>query len=88
MDDPTKPRRRSVDIAERLDQQDIILGQVHQMIIEHNATHKVTDPALLELIDILRGAKLLKRLAIALAGLLGASWAFVEFIWNHVKIIK
>lgn len=80
--------RRVVDIVDRLDQQDEVLRQVHKMTVEHLAMHKVTDPALLELIDILRGAKILKKgiVAFVIAG--SSLWAFIEYVWTHIKFIR
>jgi len=82
------PHRRETDVTQRLDKQDAVLEEMRVMMIEHRLSHAQTDPALLELIDVLKGAKLLQRVAFMLVAAVGAAWAFFVFIWDHVRLIK
>ena len=71
---------------DRLDKQDLLLTSLHDMTIKHAAQHEITDPALYELVAILRGAKLLKQVAITMVSIVGSAWAFMEFVWKHVAV--
>lgn len=82
------PHRRETDVTQRLDKQDIVLEDLRVMLVEHKLAHTLTDPALLELIDVLKGAKLLQRVAFVLAAMIGAAWAFFVFVWEHVRLVK
>lgn len=82
------PHRRDTDVTQRLDAQDLVLGELRAMMLEHKITHTITDPAVLELVDILKGAKLLKRLAIVIASIVGGVWAFFAYVWEHFHFTK
>lgn len=82
---PETPQRRESDLAVRIAHQEQVLEELKMMMVEHQALHKVTDPAVLELVDVLRGARFLKQIAIAVASIVGAAWAFFTFVWEHVK---
>lgn len=82
---PETPQRRESDLAVRIAHQEQMLEELRIMIAEHQVMHKLTDPAMLELVEIMRGAKLLKQIAIAIASIVGGIWAFITFVWDHVK---
>lgn len=82
------PQRRSSDLSVRIAHQEHLLEELRVMLVEHQTLHKITDPAVLELVEILRGMKLLKHIALVLASIVGSLWAFFTFIWDHVKFIK
>jgi hypothetical protein len=79
-------RHRQNEVFERLEKQDTILQNLYEMSVKHNAQHTLTDPALYELVAILRGAKLLKQVAMTIAAIVGGGWAFVEFVWKHITL--
>jgi hypothetical protein len=82
------PQRRDSDVTHRLDKQDAVLEDLRTMLVEHKTMHSVTDPALLELINILRGAKFLKQFVIWTAAAIGGLYAFASTAWDHIKFIK
>lgn len=82
------PQRRETDMLSRLDQQDKVLDELHNMMIEHRASHAHTDPAVDELVNILKGMKMMKQLALVLASIVGSAWAFFTFVWDHIHFTK
>lgn len=83
-----QPERRKSDVSQRLDKQDEVLEELRQILLEHAQHHQTTDPAVLELVDILRGMKFLRQIAFWLASVVGALYAFFSFVWDHVKFVK
>lgn len=81
-------QRRETDIANHLDEQDKLLRELRDMHLAHVRQHAETDPAIKELVDLLKGAKLLKSAAIFLATVIGGLWAFFAFVWDHITFAK
>lgn len=78
----------SDDIARRLDKQDGMLAEILKGMAEHKEYHKLTDPGVSEVIDILKGAKGVKVVMSWLAGLAVSAAALWAWLGDHVRLLK
>lgn len=79
-------------ILNRMNHQDRTLDEIKAFQAEmrhkidtHMEMEEGIRPAILELIGILNGSKVLSRIVLWIASLAGAAWAFVMWAKDHVK---
>lgn len=78
----------SDEIARRLDKQDDMLTQILKGMAEHSEYHKLTDPGVSEVIDILKGAKGAKIFMSWLTGMAVSAAALWAWIGDHIRLMK
>lgn len=74
--------------SRRFDQQDKVLREILDGMAEHREYHKLTDPGVSEMVDILKGAKAVKVVIAWFVGTVAAGAAVWAWIVDHVKVIK
>lgn len=76
------------EMSQRLDKQDEMLKKILTGMAEHSEYHKLTDPGVSEVIDILKGAKGAKVALSWLAGIGIAGASLLAWISDHVRLLK
>ena len=79
------PEAEIRNIHERLDKQDVLLRDIHTMLIGHLATEAEMKPSLDELISLWRGSKVLSGVLAALIAGGAALWALFVWAKDHLK---
>lgn len=74
--------------ARRFDQQDNVLREILDGMAEHREYHKLTDPGVSEMVDILKGAKAVKVVVAWFVGVVAVGFSAWAWIVDHVKVIK
>jgi hypothetical protein len=76
----------SVDeLNKRMDRQDDLLRSILQMIVEHKAQFDEIKPAVIEIVSLWRGSKIIG--AIVAAGFATVAGVWAAFVWarDHIK---
>ena len=70
----------------RMDEQDTMLREILTKMALHKQEHENIDPALKELVSILKGIKFLKATIVALGALVGS--CYMAWLWakDHIKL--
>ena len=76
------------EIGRRLDKQDEMLGKILNGMAEHSEYHKLTDPGVTEVIDILKGAKGAKVVLSWLAALAVGGAGLWAWLTDHIRLLK
>lgn len=72
----------------RFDAQDEVLNEIREGMAAHREYHKLTDPGVSEMVDILKGAKAVKVVIAWFVGVLAAGVGLWTWLVDHVKVIK
>lgn len=76
------------EITRRFDAQDKVLREILDGMAEHREYHKLTDPGVSEMVDILKGAKAVKVVIAWFVGTVAVGAGAWAWIVDHVKVIK
>lgn len=72
----------------RFDQQDEVLREILDGMAAHREYHKLTDPGVAEMVDILKGAKAVKVVLAWIVGTVAAGAAAWAWAVDHIKVMK
>ncbi|MEN6629807.1 MAG: hypothetical protein ABFC42_09190 [Sulfuricella sp.] len=76
------------EISRRFDAQDETLSKILQGMAEHREYHKLTDPGVSEVVDMLKGAKAVKVVitwAVGITATCAGAWAWLG---DHIRLLK
>lgn len=76
------------EILRRLDKQDETLGEILKGMAEHREYHKLTDPGVTEVVDMLKGAKAVKVVVSWAVGLTATGAAAWTWFVEHIRVVK
>lgn len=76
------------EITRRLDNQDRMLAEILNGMAEHREYHKLTDPGVSEVIDILKGAKGAKTVLSWLAAFAVSGAGVWAWLTDHIRFLK
>lgn len=76
------------EISRRFDQQDAVLKEIQESMAAHQEYHRLTDPGVSEMVDILKGAKAVKIVIAWFVGTVAVATTVWAWAVDHVKVIK
>ena len=86
LDDDSKARFDQQD--EVLREQNDVLRQIRDDLVAHREYHRLTDPGVAEMVDVLKGAKAVKKILAFIVGIVATCAAAWAWMVDHVKVIK
>lgn len=76
------------EISRRFDQQDEVLKKICEGMAEHREYHKLTDPGVSEVVDMLKGAKAVKVVITWAVGTVALAAGVYAWAVDHIKVLK
>lgn len=76
------------EVTRRFDNQDETLKKILEGMAEHREYHKLTDPGVAEVVDMLKGAKAVKVVITWAVGIVASGAAAWAWLGDHLRVLK